>query len=84
MTSSYWELSQGPTAHHEPPNHMGLELEQLLPRAEALNKTGCNTREAWGRASAEFPELKAGRSLVELFLVWKTSTESGDSGHTAR
>ena len=27
-----------------------------------------------GRASAEFPELKAGRSLVEVFLVWKTST----------
>ena len=27
-----------------------------------------------GRASAEFPELKAGRSLVELFLVWKIST----------
>ena len=51
-----------------------LEWQRLLPRAEALKRTGCETREAWGRASAEFPELKAGRSLVELFLVWKTST----------
>ena len=51
-----------------------LEWQRLLPRAEALQKAGCSTREAWGRASAEFPEFKAGRSLVELFLVWKTST----------
>ena len=51
-----------------------VEWQRLLPRAEALQKAGCSTREAWGRASAEFPEFKAGRSLVELFLVWKTST----------
>ena len=26
------------------------------------------------RAAEEFPEFEAGRELVELFLVWKTST----------
>ena len=56
------------------PREALVEWQRLLPRAEALQKAGCSTREAWGRASAEFPELKAGRSLVELFLVWKTST----------
>ena len=51
-----------------------LEWARLLPRAEVFHKNGCNPREAWGRASAEFPELQQGRALVELFLVWKTST----------
>jgi len=50
------------------------EWQKLLPRAEALQKQGCSTRESWGQASAEFPELKNGRLLVEVFLVWKTST----------
>ena len=60
------------------PREALVEWQRLLPRAEALQKAGCSTREAWGRASAEFPELKAGRSLVELFLVWKTSTSNVD------
>ena len=46
----------------------------LLARAEVFNKTGATTREAWGRASAEFPELQRGRDLVECYLIWKTST----------
>ena len=46
----------------------------MLPRAEALQHRGQSTREAWGQVAEEFPELKAGRKLVELFLVWKTST----------
>ena len=50
------------------------ELERLLPRAEVFCKNGCNPREAWARASAEFPEMLQGRALVELFLIWKTST----------
>ena len=50
------------------------EWQRLLPRAQVFHKNGCTAREAWGRASAEFPELKQGRALVELFLIWKTST----------
>ena len=50
------------------------QWEQLLPRAEALQQSGRPTREAWGQAAAEFPEFGDGRKLVELFLVWKTST----------
>ena len=48
---------------------------RMLPRAEALKQQGaCSTREAWGQVAVEFPELVAGRNLVELFLAWKTST----------
>ena len=50
------------------------QWEKLLPRAEALQQSGKSTREAWGQVAAEFPELGDGRKLVELFLVWKTST----------
>ena len=56
------------------PREALVESQRLLPRAEALQKGGCSTREAWGRASAEFPELKAGRELVDIYLIWKTST----------
>ena len=52
-----------------------LELQQLLPRAERFHhKDGASTREAWGRASLEYPELRQGRALVECALIWKTST----------
>jgi hypothetical protein len=44
-----------------------------LPCAEKHHRRGCSTREAWGRASAEWPELVSGRMLVSLFLIWKTS-----------
>ncbi len=50
------------------------ELLKLLPRAEVHRQSGCETKAAWGRAAAEFPELKGGRSLVELLLVWKPNT----------
>ena len=50
------------------------QWQKLLPRAEVLQQSGQSTREAWGQAAAEFPEFVAGRKLVELFLVWKTST----------
>ena len=39
-----------------------------------MQKNCRSTLEAWGQAAQEFPELKFGRQLVELFLVWKTST----------
>ena len=39
-----------------------------------MQQSGRSTREAWGQAAEEFPEFGAGRKLVELFLVWKTST----------
>lgn len=47
---------------------------RLLPRAEIFFKDGASARQAWGRASAEFPELRRGRALLENLLVWKTST----------
>ena len=50
------------------------ELRKMLQRAEALHREGSTTRQAWGRAAAEWRELASGRRLVELFLVWKTST----------
>ena len=50
------------------------ELRRLLKRAEVHQRGGCTTRQAWGRAAAEWPELDTGRRLVELFLVWKTSS----------
>ena len=50
------------------------ELLRLLPRAEKFRREGCCPRAAWGRPSAEFPELKHGRALAECFLNWKTVT----------
>ena len=50
------------------------DLLRLLPRAEKHRLQGCNTREAWGRSAAEWHEFRSGRHLVELFLVWKTSS----------
>ena len=50
------------------------QLQQLLRTAELKKRQGCTTREAWGRASAVWPEFEIGRRLVELFLVWKTSS----------
>ena len=50
------------------------ELRQLLKRTEWHHREGCSTRQAWGRAAAEWPELHIGRRLVELFLIWKTSS----------
>jgi len=44
------------------------ELMQMLPRAEKYRSDGCNTRAAWGRAAAEWPEFQKARRLVELFL----------------
>ena len=51
-----------------------VELRRLLKRAQQWHQQGCTTRQAWGRAAAEWPELNTGRRLVELFLVWKTSS----------
>ena len=57
------------------PREAIAELVKLEPRARVFfERHGCNTREAWGRAAAEFPELEKGRELVGLFLIWKTST----------
>jgi len=50
------------------------ELLRLLPRAEKHHLNGCGPRAAWGRASAEWPELQSARRLVELFLIWKTAS----------
>ena len=51
-----------------------VELRRILKRAEWHQRAGCTTRQAWGRAAAEWPELHRGRRLVELFLIWKTSS----------
>ena len=61
-------------AQVQQPKKALAQWERLLPRAEALQQGGRSTREAWGQAAVEFPEFGAGRNLVELFLVWKTST----------
>ena len=50
------------------------QLRRLLKRAEWHQRDGCTTRQAWGRAAAEWPELHIGRRLVELFFIWKTSS----------
>ena len=50
------------------------EWRALLPRAEVFSKAGASMRQAWGRASGEFPEYPRGRALVECALIWKTST----------
>ena len=49
---------------------------QMLPRAEKYRSDGCNTRAAWGRAAAEWPEFQKARRLVELFLIWKTASSN--------
>ena len=51
-----------------------VQLRRLGTRAEWHRQNGCTTRQAWGRAAAAWPEWVIGRRLVELFLVWKTST----------
>ena len=50
------------------------ELLKLLPRAEKHRLQGCEPWAAWGRASAEFPELQSARSLAEIFLICKTAS----------
>jgi hypothetical protein len=50
------------------------EVLRLLHRAEAHKQNGVESDAAWGRASAEWPELKEARSLVNLFLIWKATT----------
>ena len=50
------------------------ELPTILARAEVHLRNGCSPRESWGRASAEWPELKCGRGLVECYLIWKSAS----------
>ena len=57
-----------------PENKTLQEFRLLLPRAEYFHRRGCHPREAWGRAALEWHECQSGRRLVELFLVWKTSS----------
>ena len=52
------------------------EFFKLLPRATYHHTQGCDARAAWGRASAEFPELRLGRRLVEVLLIGKSSTSN--------
>ena len=54
------------------------ELLKLLPRAEKFHRdAACPASAAWGRASAEWPELQSARRLVELCIVWKTAIWNG-------
>ena len=41
---------------------------RLLPAAEASFQAGLTSRQAWARASRDFPELPHGRDAVNLFL----------------
>ena len=46
------------------------ELLQLLPRATFHAQSADSAKAAWGRSSAEFPELKDGRSAVNCFMAF--------------
>ena len=50
------------------------QLLRILPRAESHARSGCGAKAAWGRASAEFPELKGARELVTCLLCLRSST----------
>ena len=50
------------------------ELRTLAAVATSHFKRGARELEAWGRASADFPELLCGRELVSLFLGFTEST----------
>ena len=50
------------------------QLLRILPRAESHARSGCGAKAAWGRASAEFPELKGARALVTGLLCLRSST----------
>ena len=50
------------------------QLLRILPRAESHARSGCGAKAAWGRASAEFPELKGARALVTCLLCLRSST----------
>ena len=47
---------------------MWSEWLRLLPAAEASFQAGLTSRQAWARASRDFPELPHGRDAVNLFL----------------
>ena len=50
------------------------QLLRILPRAESHARSGCGAKAAWGRASAEFPELMGARALVTSLLCLRSST----------
>ena len=50
------------------------ELLQLLPRATFHAQSVDSAKAAWGRSSAEFPELKDGRSAVNCLLAFEPYT----------
>ena len=50
------------------------ELLQLLPRAIFHFQTADSAKGAWGRASAEYPELKDGRTLVDCLEAFTPYT----------
>ena len=50
------------------------QLLRILPRAESHARSGCGAKAAWGRASAEFPELMGARALVTCLLCLRSST----------
>ena len=41
---------------------------RLLPAAEAGHRSGLTFRQAWARASREYPELPHGRDAVNLYI----------------
>ena len=54
------------------------QLRLLLKRADVFHKKdGVDTRQALGRAAAEWPELHLGRRLVELFLIFNELGQRG-------
>ena len=72
----------GREANIDDPARGVQELLKLAPSAEKYFKSGCNSREAWGRASRDFPELDQGRMLVSLFVACLNAT--GDTERTIK
>jgi hypothetical protein len=64
------------------PRQALTEFTKLQQRAGVHCDRGGTTRQAWARASEEFPELKLGRKLVERLLISRPTT--GDLERTFR
>ena len=58
------------------PEAVWSDFLRLVPSAEAHQRNGATMREAWARASFDFPELLAGRFAVDLLLGSHPSTGS--------
>ena len=57
-----------PTGRACAPESVVAELLRVLPRAEHLPREGFELRQAWAKASLQYPELPRARSGITLLL----------------